>query len=74
MYDTVNSAFSDALKREGKVITAYSDNTPYNVIFRHNSDKNKLQNTLTIFYSADSNVHVGQLLKYKDKTYLSTTY
>lgn len=71
MYDTVNSAFTDALKREGKVITAYSDNTPYNVIFRHNSDKNKLQNTVTIFYSADSNVHCGQLLKYKDKTYLS---
>lgn len=71
MYDTVNSAFTDVLKREGKVITAYSDNTPYNVIFRHNSDKNKLQNTVTIFYSADSNVHVGQLLKYKDKIYLS---
>lgn len=71
MYDTVNSAFSDALKREGKVITAYSDNTPYNVIFRRNSDTNKLQNTITIFYSADSNVHAGQLLKYKDKIYLS---
>lgn len=71
MYDTVNSAFSDALKREGKVITAYSDNTPYNVIFRRNSDMNKLQNTVTIFYSADSTVHAGQLLKYKDKTYLS---
>lgn len=71
MYDTVNSAFSDALKREGKVITAYSDNTPYNVIFRHNSDTNKLQNTVTIFYNADSTIYAGQLLKYKDKIYLS---
>lgn len=71
MYDTVNSAFSDTLRREGKVITAYSDNTPHNVIFRRNSDTNKLQNTVTIFYSADSTVHAGQLLKYKDKTYLS---
>lgn len=71
MYDTVNSAFSDALKREGKVITAYSDNTPYNVIFRRNSDTNKLQNTITIFYSADSTIYAGQLLKYKDKIYLS---
>jgi uncharacterized protein YjdB len=71
MYDTVNSAFTDALKREGKVITAYSDNTPYNAIFRRNSDKNKLQNTVTIFYNADSSIHAGQLLKYKDKTYLS---
>lgn len=71
MYDTVNSAFSDALKREGKVITAYSDNTPYNVIFRRNSDTNKLQNTVTIFYSADSTIYAGQLLKYKDKIYLS---
>jgi len=71
MYDTVNSAFTDALKREGKVITAYSDNTLYNVIFRRNSDKNKLQDTVTIFYNADSTIHAGQLLKYKDKTYLS---
>ena len=71
MYDTVNSAFTDALKREGKVINAYSDNTPYNVIFRRNSDTNKLQNTITIFYSADSTIHAGQLLKYKGKTYLS---
>lgn len=71
MYDTVNSAFSDAIKREGKVITAYSDNTSYNVIFRRNNDTNKLKNTVTIFYSADSTVHAGQLLKYKDKTYLS---
>lgn len=71
MYDTVNSAFTDALKREGKVINAYSDNKPYNVIFRRNSDTNKLQNTTTIYYSADSNIHSGQLLKYKGKTYLS---
>jgi len=71
MYDTVNSAFTDVLKREGKVITAYSDNTLYNVIFRRNSDKNKLQDTVTIFYNADSSIHAGQLLKYKDKTYLS---
>ena len=71
MYNTANSALSDALKREGKVITSYSDNTHYNVIFRRNSDKNKLQNTVTIFYSADSNIHAGQLLKYKDKIYLS---
>lgn len=71
MYDTVNSAFTDALKREGKVINSYLDNTPYNVIFRRNSDTNKIQNTLTIYYSADSTVHAGQLLKYKGKTYLA---
>ena len=29
MYNTAYYAFTDALKREGKVITAYSDNTPY---------------------------------------------
>jgi uncharacterized protein YjdB len=66
MYNTANSALSDALK-----ITSYSDNTPYDVIFRRNSDKNKLQDTVTIFYNADSSIHAGQLLKYKDKTYLS---
>lgn len=71
MYDTVNSAFADALKREGRVITSYLDNTPYNVLFRRNSDRNKLQDTTTIYYSADSGVRCGQLLKYKDKTYLT---
>ena len=71
MYDTVNSAFSDALKREGRVITSYTDNTLYNVLFRRNSDRNKMQNTITIYYSADSGVRSGQLLKYKGNTYLT---
>lgn len=71
MYDTVNSAFSDALKREGKVIYAYSDNTPYNVIFRRNSDTNALQNKSTIYYPADIGISAGQLLKFKNNVYLA---
>lgn len=71
MYSTVFSAFSDALKREGKTITSYSDNTPYSVIFRRNSDTNKLKNTITVFYNANSGVRCGQLLVYKDNTYIA---
>jgi hypothetical protein len=70
MYNTAYSAFSDALKREGKVITAYSDNTPYNVIFRTNKDTNQLTDRLTIFYSADSGIHAGQMLTYGNKHFL----
>ena len=71
MYNTLNSVFSDALKREGKVITAYSDNTPYNVIFKRNSDTNSLTNRLSIFYSVNCGIHAGQLLTYKGKHYLT---
>jgi uncharacterized protein YjdB len=70
MYNTAYCAFSDALKREGRVITAYSDNTPYNVIFRINKDTNQLTDKLTIFYSADSGIHAGQLLTYGNKHFL----
>ncbi|MFU0833765.1 MAG: Ig domain-containing protein [Oscillospiraceae bacterium] len=71
MYDTVYSVFTDALNREGKIITSYSDGTSYKVIFRKNSDTNKLRNTVTIFYNTNTAIHTGQLLKYKDKTYLA---
>ena len=71
MYNLIDSAFTDALKREGKVMNSNSDNTPYNVIFRRNSDTNKLQNTVTIYYGVDCGVHAGQLLKYKGKAYLA---
>lgn len=70
MYDTAYSAFSDALKREGKLITAYSDNTPYNVIFRTNKDTNQLTDRLTIFYSSDCGIHAGQMLTYGNKHFL----
>lgn len=70
MYNTAYSAFSDALKREGKVITAYSDNASYNVIFRKNNDTNQLKNRLTIFYSADCGIHAGQMLTYGNKHFL----
>ena len=70
MYDTAYYAFTDALKREGKVITAYSDNTPYNVLFRRNKDTNQLTDKLTIFYSYDCGIHAGQLLNYGNKHFL----
>jgi len=70
MYDTLSSAFTDALKREGKVITAYSNNTPYNVLFRKNNDTNQLIDRLTIFYSAGCGIHAGQLLTYGNKHFL----
>lgn len=71
MYNTAYSAFTDALKREGKAITAYSDNTPYNVIFRRNNDTNQLTDRLTIFYSADCGIHAGQMLTYGNKHFLA---
>lgn len=71
MYDIVNSAFTDALKREGKIITSYSDNTPYTVLFRRNSDTNALQNKSTIYYPADIGIAAGQLLKFKNNVYLA---
>ena len=70
MYNTAYSAFTDALSREGKVITAYSDNASYNVIFRCNKDTNQLTDRLTIFYSADCGIHAGQMLTYGNKHFL----
>jgi uncharacterized protein YjdB len=71
MYDMLSSAFTDTLKREGKTIYSYSDNTPYSVIFRKNSDKNKLVNRLSIFYPLNCGIHAGQLLNYGTKHFLT---
>jgi uncharacterized protein YjdB len=70
MYDTLSSAFTDALNREGRIVYAYKDNTPYNVIFRINKDTNQLTDKLTIFYPYDCGIHAGQLLTYGNKHFL----
>lgn len=71
MYDMLSSAFTDTLKREGKTIYSFTGNTPYTVIFRRNSDKNKIQSKLSIFYPAGCGIHAGQLLTYKDQYFLT---
>lgn len=70
MYDTIASQFTDALQREGKSINSYSDNSAYTVLFRKNSDKNSMNNKLTIYYRVTENISQGQLLKYKDRIYI----
>lgn len=71
MYDTVSSQFQDTLNREGKIMTSYSDNTFYTVLFRKNSDKNSMNNKLEIYYSVTENISQGQLLKYNNKIYIA---
>ena len=71
MYNTLSSAFTDALNREGRVVTAYKDNTPYNVIFRRNKDTNAPTNKVTIFYAADNDITAGELIKYSNKIFLT---
>ena len=70
MYDTISSQFQDALQREGKAINSYSGNLAYTVLFRKNSDKNSMNNKLTIYYPVTENISQGQLLKYRDKIYI----
>lgn len=71
MYDTLSCAFAESLKREGRVVTAYQNNTPYNVLFRVNKDTNQLTDKLTIFYPYDCGIHAGQLLTYGNKHFLT---
>ncbi|MGX8701350.1 Ig-like domain-containing protein [Caproiciproducens sp.] len=71
MYNSAYKIFQNALKREGKVITSYSDNTPYTVIFKRNSDTNQLQDKITIFYPTGCGIHAGQLLTYNNKHFLT---
>ncbi len=71
MYDTLSCAFAESLKREGRVVTAYQNNTPYNVLFRSNKDTNELTDKLTIFYPYDCGIHAGQLLTYGSKHFLT---
>lgn len=70
MYDTLFTAFTDTLNREGKSINDYQNNTPHNVIFRKNKDTNSFQDRVTIFYPVLSDIHAGQLLSYNNKVYL----
>lgn len=70
MYDTITSQFQDAMDRESKTINSYTNNTAYSVLFRKNSDKNSMQDKLTIFYPVLQTISQGELLNYKTKTYI----
>ena len=69
MYDVIASQFGDALSREGKTIYAPAG-TAYPCIFRKNSDKNNVGNRLSIYYPAAAGIYQGQILNYKDKSFI----
>lgn len=71
MYDTVSNSLTEALKREGKVIYDGMNNTPINVIFRRNSDKNNTTDRVSIFYPIQENIKQGQILNYKNNSYIA---
>jgi hypothetical protein len=69
--NTLKKQFSDALKREGKIITIYYTSESVKCLFKINKDYNKTDNHITIFYDIDSPIKQGQLLTYGGKNYLT---
>ena len=69
--NTLKKQFSDALKREGKIITTYYTSELVKCLFRINKDYNKTDNHITIFYDIDSPIKQGQLLTYGGKNYIT---
>ena len=70
MYNTLFTAFTDTLNREGRIVNDYATNLPYTVIFRRNNDKNSFKNRTTIYYPTTADIKPGQLLCYADDTYI----
>lgn len=69
--NTLKKQFSDALKREGKIITTYYKSELVKCLFRINKDYNNTTNHITIFYDIDSPIKKGQLLTYGGKNYIT---
>ena len=70
MYNTVFTAFSDCLNREGTIIYDYKTNMPYTVLFRRNNDKNNMINHTRIFYPLLTDIRAGQLITYNHENYI----
>lgn len=68
--NTLRKQFSDALKREGKIITTYYKSEMVKCLFRKNNDKNNTDNHLTIFYDVSAPISQGKLLSYNGKQYI----
>ena len=69
--NTLKKQFSDALKREGKIITTYYTSESVKCLFRKNNDNNNTTNHITIFYDIDNPIKQGQLLTYGGKNYIT---
>ncbi|MDF2844064.1 MAG: hypothetical protein K0R00_2490 [Herbinix sp.] len=68
--DTLYRQFKEALKREGKTVKGYYNNTDYTCLFRKNSDDNTTDGHVTIFYEIGSGIYQGQLLSFGEKHFV----
>lgn len=68
--NTLQKLFSDALKREGKIITTYYKSESVPCLFRQIEDYNNSDEHIRIFYDISAPIKQGQLLSYGDKYYI----
>ena len=69
MDTTVRGQFDAALQREGKTVIDHSG-AEHTVLFRRNSDKNQMEEHITIFHRADSGITPGYTLELNDSRFL----
>lgn len=67
--DTVRWQFDAALQREGKTVVDHSG-AEHTVLFRRNSDKNQMEEHITVFHRADSGIAPGYTLKFDGSSFM----
>lgn len=67
--DTVRWQFDAALQREGKTVVDHSG-AEHTVLFRRNSDKNQMEEHITVFHRADSGITPGYTLKFDGSSFM----
>lgn len=71
MYSPLESVFESTMKREGKILTTYTNGTEFKAFFRIRNDNENQRETIVIYYDVTAPVHSGTLVMIGKGVYLA---
>lgn len=70
MYTPLENVFAATMEREGKTVTAWSNDKEFTAFFRRCDDGQSTEDRITVYYGVDAPVEQGSLIQYGRKTYV----
>lgn len=71
MYNVVESAFNEAMKREGQILSFFVGSDTFKAFFRRNADNLSHRDTMIMYYEKAAPVRAGSLIMLNDEIYLA---
>lgn len=74
MYNVVDSAFNDAMTREGQQLSLFIGLAQFTAFFRRNADNLSTRDTMIMYYGKDAPVKSGSLISLYNDVYITLNH